>query len=246
MISKSSAPALESHKSAAAWLQSKTEFYKDLCKWLFLITAKTKGGWFNYLICNLRGRITLLASKPTRRGLGQTTRSLRSNPTISSRVMKAFCWRLQWFIFFTFDPQKNACNQNQIRSDQIHHRARDSKMVNLISKSNNKKKKTRVYFIRSEKFSQGKRRKLTDLNSELFSLIYDFALEEGKKNRSFKVSERSAKRIFEKKQKPISDEKPTMMFDRIGQVETQIRENSKFIRDFLKKLEQHKEVLTRI
>ena len=72
MMSKRSAPAWESHTSAAP-------------DWL--------------LECDLNGWITLLERMLTRRGLGQTTGT--TNPLdSSSRDMKAFCWRLQWFIFF--------------------------------------------------------------------------------------------------------------------------------------------------
>jgi len=140
-----------------------------------------------------------LASKPTRRGLGQTTRSLRSNPIISSRDMKAFCWRLQWFIFFTSDPQKNAWIQ--IKSDQIHHRARD-----LLYK---------IWEILSRKT-----KKTTDLNSEffLFDLLAKFneSLCEEEKVDHSKFSERSAiKRIFEKNGNHFRI-KPTMKFDRMA------------------------------
>lgn len=73
-MSKSSAPAWESHTSAAP-------------------------GW---LECDLNGWITLLERMLTRRGLGQTTEETgTTNPLDSSwEDMKAFCWRLQWFIFF--------------------------------------------------------------------------------------------------------------------------------------------------
>ena len=58
----------------------------------------------NYFMCNLKGLMGLLERIPTRRGRGQTTGSFGSDtkatePFISSRATKAFCWRLKWFIF---------------------------------------------------------------------------------------------------------------------------------------------------
>lgn len=70
----------------------------------------------NYLKCHLNGRIGSLKPlprSPRRRGLGQTTESLRSEMEavflISSQAGKAFCGTMQWFILFTtLDLQKGA------------------------------------------------------------------------------------------------------------------------------------------
>lgn len=118
-MSKRSAPAWESHTSAApGWLLNPPKKKKNKVKirtlffffpgYYYQICGqkkhKKRNKLCNYLGCDDLNRwIALLERMLTRRGLGQTTQEETgtTNPLDSSGDdMKAFCWRLQWFIFF--------------------------------------------------------------------------------------------------------------------------------------------------